>query len=162
MKLSKRNIVLFLLLLFSIINSSCSVKEDLFPEKIGQIKLNKLISGEDALRLVNQMHLQNVTSEETKIGFYSSGKGKAIIYVTDYKNYADAETGADQMIQKINTSKTPFIRGKLITVENKKIFRTFGMGMTHFIFTDENNLIWISVSTHLGKDFLKAYLGLIM
>ncbi len=145
-----------LLLLISLIY--CSDNPEYMPAGISGLSLTNRLTGKEAAEFLNKLHLQKVTDEQTEIGFYTSNAADAVVYLTYYSNAEEAGEYEARMTDKILNEKTPFIMGEYKNVEGKKIFRTFGMGQTHFVFSHRNVLIWLSLNTSLANDFLEEYL----
>ncbi len=59
------------------------------------------------------------------------------------------------MTNKISPENSIFIYPEFFDYEGNKIYKCFGMGMTHFVFPLNKSLYWISVDTHLSKDSLR-------
>lgn len=147
----------FLLLLSGVI-LTCASERDLLPGEILGHTLQRQLSGEEARLHVNQLHLQAVTDTENRIGFYQGEKEPATIYVTKYTNAAAAEADLHKMTEKISPQNSVFISGEYLEMKGLQVYRCFGMGQTHFVFTHREHLFWVSVSTVLGKRFVTAYL----
>lgn len=155
MKLFSSNLLLVLILV------SCSSEKDFLPEEILDYKLNKKLEGESAKDFVNRLHFNSVTDEENKIGFYKDEQNEAIIYITFYGDENLAEDNYNKMINKISPENSVFINPEFVEIKNRKIYRCFGMGQSHYVFTSGKNLIWVTVDTHLGKKFVTEYLSII-
>jgi len=139
--------------------TSCSKKPDIFPENFFNLKLTQKMTGDEAASFVNRLHFDSVTSEKNEIGFYRGSKGNAVIYVTYYENEKSALDSFVKMTQKISPENSVFIKGSLIKISGKRIYRTFGMGQTHYVFTSGNKLFWISAETIWAINFLNDYLN---
>ena len=120
------------------------------------------ITGVQAKNQVNRLHQSEVTETDNEIGFYRAENDKLTIYVTTYKNEYQADTNFKKMIQKISPKNSVFIGGDYLKIREKEIFRCFGMGQTHFVFTHQKKLFWISVDTILAEKILHTYLDLII
>lgn len=148
-----------ILLLFVILMTfACSKESNLFPENIFELELTEKISGEDAKEIVNRLHFNSVTSEKNEIAYYRGVKGSATIYITYYPDSDAAIENYNKMTQKISPQNSVFIQSSLIEISGKVIYRTFGLGQTHYVFTIENKLFWLSVETIWAEKFLKEYL----
>lgn len=123
--------------------------------------LTRKLSGDDAKSFVDKLHFQNVATTSNEIGFYEGRKGEAIIYISYYENEEAATKDEIRMTKKISPENSVFIMGRYIEINERKIYRTFGMGQTHFVFSQGNALFWISVETNWGKRFIKEYLSCI-
>lgn len=151
-----------LLIFFSIITLSttfhaCSKKKEFLPEKVGDMILVKTIKGEEAKKSINELHFQPVTENENLIGYYENLSGQAIVYVTIYQNNLDAVKDFERMTRKISPENSVFVYPQFFDFENNKIYKCFGMGMSHYVFALKKNLYWISVDTHLAKNFFEEF-----
>jgi hypothetical protein len=83
----KNILFVILLILFSV---SCSTEKNLLPEEFFGLKLQKKLTGIEAKRFVDELHFQEVAPEKNEIGFYDSQAGKAVFYITYYKDETSA------------------------------------------------------------------------
>ena len=137
----------------------CNRSTPVLPEELYGCSLSKTLSGEDAKAYVDHLHLQNVASQANKIGFYEGENGPLTIYVTTYKTHAQAKDDYQKMTQKISPENSVFIAGEYVTLGEKKVYRCFGLGQTHLVFVQGENLIWMSVDTIRANKILDAYLA---
>ena len=149
-----------LLVLIVIVFTVCARQSDYIPQEIFGLTLSKKLTDIEAADFINRLHWQEVTDSRTEIGFYKGSSGEAVIYATYYLSAEEAAEFEKQMTGKISAENTPFIMGKYMDIEGKQIYRTFGMGQTHYVFSHNNVLIWVSAGTAWAEDFLKEYLVL--
>ncbi len=140
------------------IAASCSTNTIYLPDEFFELKLTRKLTGDDAKDFVNKLHFQKVTDLENEIGFYEGGKGKALIYITYYPSEKEALSDEKKMTEKISPQNSVFIGGEYFELDGKSIYRTFGMGQSHYVFTKDNALLWVSVDSIWGKEFLEKYL----
>jgi hypothetical protein len=150
------NLVLYFALVFLFFD--CNRNKTLLPEELYVCSLTKTLSGEDAKAYVDHLHLQNVASHTNKIGFYEGENGPITIYLTTYKTNTQAQNDYLKMTQRISPENSVFIAGEYITVGEKEVYRCFGLGQTHLVFVQGENLIWMSVDTIRAMKILVAYL----
>ena len=131
---------------------------DSLPAEIFGLKLEKKLTGQQAVDFINKLHMKTVAAEENEIGFYRGEKGEAVIYVTKYNNEADAEKYYRKMTKRISPERSPFMKGDYRNILEREVYTTFGMGQTHYVFADGAELFWISAGTMWAEDFLNAYL----
>ncbi len=137
----------------------CSPKSNLLPVEIYGLSLKSSLTGAKARKFVNQLHFQNVAQSENKIGFYEGDNVKAVIYVTSYATPDTASTEGIKMVKKISEpGKALFIDGQYININGSQIFQCHGMGQTHYVFSNKNQLFWISADMSIAKPFLTAYI----
>ncbi len=145
---------LFAIILFI----SCGSVKDPVPSKLFDFNIEKKLTGEEAVAFINRLHNKSVTDTENIIGFYSGPKGKLIIYLTKYESAKNAETDFERMTKKISPQNSVFLKGNFSERKGIKIYSTFGMGMTHFVFRHNKDLYWISAGTMWASEFLDQYL----
>lgn len=152
------SLFLFLVIL---IFSSCSRSKEPLPEEVYQLSLVKTISGQEAKDYINKLHFQPVTENENLIGHYENVSGSAVVYVTLYKTNSEAENDFVNMTKKISPENSVFIYPQFFDYKGNKIYKCFGMGMTHYVFVADKKLYWISVDTHLAKNFFNEFYKLV-
>lgn len=149
------SITLFTFFVFTFL--SCSRQKQPLPDEVNSLMLVKTISGEEAKNYINKLHFQPVTENENLIGYYENESGSAIVYVTIYKNEKDARNDFVKMTKKISPENSVFIYPQFFEHKGNQIYKCFGMGMTHFVFSLNDKLYWISVDTHLSKNFFNEF-----
>ena len=150
------NFAIFLSIMF--LFPGCREKT-VFPEKITDNQLTRVLSGTEAKRIVDRIHLNNVATEDNSIGFYEGSSGQSIIYITVYNSQEMADTEWKRMADKISPENSVFVMGSVSDWDGKKVYRCFGMGQTHFVFTHNSMLIWVTTETTSAKSFLENYLN---
>lgn len=153
MKFKRIYLLSALLIIFS-----CSSNNSYIPRIFFDLELKQHLRGEEAKTFVDKLHFKNVAGKSNEIGFYKGEKGSAVIYITYYATAESAKDEEVKMTEKISPENSVFIMGKYIDVNKEKIYRTFGMGQTHFVFTHDKALFWLSAETQWADDFLKLYL----
>ena len=148
---------LIVILLMCLSIQFCSEKQ-ILPEKILDYHLTQKVTGIEAQKIVNKIHLNPVTDIENEIGYYQNGDDKAIIYITYYSSDDDAQADLIKMVDKISPQNSIFLNGGQVEINKITAYRYFGMGQTHFIFRVDNIMIWLSVDTMIAKEFLESYL----
>lgn len=157
-----RRILFFILISFWLLfQIGCSKKNDSLPDSISNLILTKKVSGDEAKDYINKLHFQPVTETENEIGFYKGEKGEAVIYITHYKNSIDPKADYEKMTKKISPENSVFIYPSFFELNGRKIYKCFGMGMTHYVFYHDSELFWISVDTHISEIFLSDYLNIL-
>jgi hypothetical protein len=139
----------------------CSREVNYLPTTLLSCQLEKKLTGDAAKQWVDKIHRKEITPLESEIGFYQGKNGPITLYVSCYHDEKLAQKEYLRMTEKISPQNSIFIRGEFVELDGKKIYRCFGMGQTHFVFAQNNRLIWLSVNTIGGKDILLSYLELI-
>ncbi|MBN2365026.1 MAG: hypothetical protein EH225_02800 [Calditrichaeota bacterium] len=154
-----RFILIFTTLFFWLLN--CSSENRYLPEKLLDYKRINLLRGKEAKDVVDHMHLKEVTPEINRIGIYQNVSGPLTIYISEYTRENTAKSEMRKMASKISDGNNPFVGGETVLINGKQVLRYFGMGQTHFIFTDRENMLWLSVNTVRGKAIIEHYLNFI-
>ena len=149
-------------LIMVFILNNCSEEINYFPETLGNFEQVDVIRGEQAQMFVNRLHFNSVTDEKNEIAFYGQGKPSITIYITFYDSDEKAFNNFKKMTRKISPENSVFIQGSYFEMDGIKIYRCFGMGQTHFVFSYQMNLFWLSVPTRGNEKILQEYLNLIM
>ena len=152
-----KKVNLSILILSILFITNCSKEINYFPENIHNLQLVKLVEGEEAKNFVDKLHFQDVATNKNQIGFYKNDGDDALIYISFYDSEDEALEDEKKMTEKISPENSIFIAGKYIDFNGRKIYRTFGMGQAHYVFSHENALIWVSVNTHYADEFLTDY-----
>ena len=132
----------------------------LLPDSLPGYKLHRTLSGAEAQDLVNKLHQKEVARSESEIGVYRGEKDAMMIYITYYPKAKEAEAEYKRMTEKITaTPEAGFIMGETLNFDGKQVYRCFGQGKTHFVFTHDKALLWVTVNTLQGSKVMKAYLA---
>ena len=134
----------------------CAEKE-ILPQKIQGYDLAKIISGAEAQKIVNRIHLQAVTNTENEI-YAQLIVDDDLIYITHYQTDDGAQKDLIKMVDKISPENSVFINGGKVEINKMIAYRYFGMGQTHFIFRNNQMLFWLSVNTLVAQEFLESYI----
>lgn len=136
----------------------CSNEKNYLPVQINSFKLNRTLTGAEAEAFIDRLHQGKVASEKNEIGFYKLDNSSLIIYVAYYKDAGKAVSEYEKMIAGLSLENSVFINPGYVNINNKQIYSCSGLGQSHFVFHNRKQLIWLSVDSHIGKDFLEKYL----
>ena len=143
---------------FAILLLACSQNMSQYlPSSIDGYQLNKKLIGQQARQFVDRLHGKQVAQQENEIGFYRNGDRKITLYLTYYTQPENAQKDWQQMVNKISPQNSVFVQGKVLEMNGYQVYRTFGMGQTHFVFVHKNTLIWLSVPTIGSEKLFNAY-----
>ena len=156
---TKKVILLAWVFLISAYFISCSSPHEYLPPEISGLSLTQKIKGKEAGEYVNRLHFNKVASDKNQIGFYEGTTGKAVIYVTEYMSGEAAVNDYYKMTKKISPGNSIFIGGEFIKLEKRNMYRCYGMGQSHYVFTEDNALFWVSAELQVGEDFVKDYVS---
>ncbi len=132
------------------------------PERIGAKERLRVISGEQAARVVNRMHGQSVATDANVIAEYGKGDKRDILYVSRYAEPEAAVKAYKLMLEKMaGAKKSPFYHLRPLDQFGGKAYMTLGMGAVHYIYRSGNSLLWFqtyqSFGTELPPRLLQLY-----
>lgn len=139
----------------------CQSERDNIPQEFMGLKLQKKLTGIEAKKFVDELHFNEVAPDKNEIGFYKSAEGSAIIYITYYSDESTSRAEYKRMINKISPENSVFINPEFVEINGREIYRCFGMGQSHYVFANRDELYWVSVDTHIGIKFIEQYLAYI-
>ncbi|MCP4761499.1 MAG: hypothetical protein GY870_06935 [archaeon] len=162
MKIINRMIKILLLLLctgFIYISFGCATK-DLFPKKLSNLHLTKLLQGKEAIKDVAKLHGKEIPVKDAWVANYQGDRSNtANIWISESFNLNEAFEQTDVMMKKIkNNPKSPFRDIEVKYISGEKVFLFSGMNQHHVVFQKEKKVIWISASSEIFKEVLDYYL----
>ena len=145
-----------------IILIGCANAKDLpTPDRIGAKERLRVISGQQAAKVVNRMHGQSVATNTNVIVEYGEGEKKDILYLSRYTDSRSAQEAFDLMIGKMAVAKkSPFSHLMPIGKYQKKVYMALGMGAVHYIYPFGNYLLWLQTFQSFGTDLPPELLAL--
>ncbi len=149
-------------LVVGIILFGCSNSPDLpTPEKIGEKKRLRVITGKQAAGVVNRMHGQSVATEANVIAEYGGSEKKDILYISRYADPKTTQEAFDLMIEKMAAAKkSPFFHLMPMGKYQKKVYMTLGMGAMHYIYQSGSLLLWFQTYQSFGTTLPPQLLAL--
>ena len=121
----------------------------LFPEQVGEMRLAQVITGEEAMRAVAQLHGKTLDVDDAAVATYAlPDQGEAVVWVSSHANAAQAREQSAVMIEKmlhpLGGAETPFHDPEQFRTGGSDIYSFQGMGVTHLVFYRENRVYWIA------------------
>ena len=116
-----------------------------FDPHIEGLKLVKLITGDEAIKAINQLHGRPINVLRGFIAQYKCGHDKATIWVSEASSQELAERQIAVMIQKMkNIGTSPFSHYRTLDINGIKVIAFDGMGQIHYVFRDNAWAYWIT------------------
>lgn len=126
------------------------------PAEMGDLRLQQYISGDQARRIINQMHGKGVTPRDNAIGVYADEIGTATLYLSVYGEEEEAIQTMGKMIKGIKTGFTPFSDYEEHTVDGQRVSFCTGDGQAHYFFALGTSLYWLAVDFPIAEETLRA------
>ena len=130
---------------------------------VGELELRDAVIGVKANKFIYKMHGKLTGVQNSIIGYYSHDKKNAL-YLSAFEDNKQAERVLKKMSAKIMNTTAGFTPVTLDKRESIVLYRTKGMGLTHFFYNQDNFVIWWQVEpkkaevtlTHLMKFHFKV------
>ena len=160
--MKKISIFILIIILFFSIFLSCAPKPEIkSPARIGTKDRVKVISGEEAIKVIDEMHGLSVAAEANIIAEYGTDK-KDMLYISYYSDVEDAQKYFRQMIEKMEKAENnPFTHMMRLPEYESDVYFTLGMGAIHYIYCSYNYILWFQTEQTFGRnlpaEMLKIY-----
>jgi hypothetical protein len=160
--MSFSNLIFSILLALVIISLGCSKNQEIpVPEILLKKKLTKLISDEEANKVINRLHGLDVAPEKNIIAEYGTDP-KDLLYISRYNTEEQASESFKLMINKmIDSDEGPFTHIQVLPDYDDKVYISIGMGAIHYIFISRRYVLWLQTYQEIGRelpdDLLRLY-----
>jgi hypothetical protein len=126
-----------------------------FDPDIGNLRLVKLITGDDAIGAINKLHGMPIDVVRGFIADYEGNNDKATVWVSEASSRELAKKQIEVMIHKMkNSRKSPFSHYRSFDMKGLGITAFDGMEQVHYVFVEDKWVYWISAdSKHIDKIF---------
>ncbi|MFC1580926.1 4Fe-4S binding protein [Thermodesulfobacteriota bacterium] len=113
------------------------------PEKLGNMNLSKVLRGDEAEKVVHEMHGKRLGALGYVIAYYGGKDSKNVLYVSVYGNSGSAKNALMNMAMKMVNGTRIFKPLETIgRMGDNIVFKTEGMGLVHYFYRVDNVLLW--------------------
>jgi hypothetical protein len=152
--------ILFVLSLLLVGCNAVSRPAEPFDPHIKGLELVDWISGDEAIKAVNQLHGMPIDVVAAFIGKYKGPQERATIWVSEATSEELAREQIAVMIQKMKDNKrSPFSHYRDLNVRGWKVIAFDGMGQTYYVFRDNTWVYWISANAERIDEILRHVQG---
>jgi len=114
------------------------------PETLGGLELTRVIQGDKAARIVDEMHGKRLGAAAYAVGYYGA---RNVLYLSLYDSGEAARSDLMKMAAKMAKDSGPFTPIETIGKMDLGVrFRTEGMGLTHYFYRTGSILLWWQVA----------------
>lgn len=132
---------------------------DALPQTIGSLRLQRLQSGGDARREIDQMHGTRLNYRKGYIGTYGEGKKRAKLWVSEYESKKKATGELEKMVLKMRGGKQKsFWHFQEIFIDSVKVYFVVGMGQTHYFYRKGEKVIWLAIDPDQAREAIRDVL----
>ncbi len=132
-----------------------------FPPKIGSLSLMRLISGKEAVSMVNRLHRKKIPVVSAWVAEYITPGGKmgATVWVSEAKTAKEARFQVDAMVKSIESGKTPFKSIRKRMKSGIELYEFSGMGLEHALFRKDRMVFWVEAFPGVFRIVEEAFLN---
>lgn len=115
------------------------------PSHIGDMKRVSVLTGEAAMKKMQQTHGGDIGIIDGYLADYQSSGEKMTLWVGMTNTEPDAEQLLERMVSAIARGGTPFSAPARVTVDGRQVFSTSGGGGTNYFFQDSHSVVWLTL-----------------
>jgi len=123
------------------------------PQMIAGIPLSQVITGEEAIENIQQLHGKGIPLVEGAVAVY--GNQNLILWVSDAGNRSGAEELIELMRIRINEGSSPFEERGDFKLEDLTIYALDGMGQNHYYWRSGQLVMWLAADRELAEEALQ-------
>jgi hypothetical protein len=116
-----------------------------FPKEITGLKLNTFLSGQEAIKSIEELHGTEIEIVDGFVAKYGGGDRKVEIWVSQAKSEQAASQQVDLMTEMIMKNSDMFAKPSAFQIKGIRFFQTQGMGMNNYYYKKGKKAYWISV-----------------
>jgi hypothetical protein len=138
-------------------NSPEEEKDVQFPSKVGNLYIDKIISGKEALEHSQQIFGSEAPVKRLFIPYYSSSENQAVVWVFEMNSPVKALQYLEKINLRIEESETFHHSGSFF-LQNVEVYYVKGLNFDNYYYCKDNIIYWISLIAHDPIPlFLKFY-----
>ncbi len=146
------------LIIAAIVFAVATRDNNLLPETLGSLRLEKRLKDAAARELINRLHSKGVTPTTNEIGFYFGLNGEATVYVSVYPTSESAAETAITMAARIREGNPVFGQYRVLKAGDLDVHRCRGMGQDHYFFSVGKDLYWLAADSPVAEAALEEVL----
>ncbi len=131
-------------------------KKDVFPPSVGSLQKYDDING-DCLNSFEQFIYNDQEKTNSETAYYSGDRGDVRILVKTYRSADAAEKAYKSLVRHFETLPETYVNQERVFKSDIKVWRCYGQGRTHYIYTRDLECVYISAATTVATTFLSDY-----
>ncbi len=122
-------------------------EELLYPDRIGSLHMDKLITGEEALEHAWRIHGDDAPFKDVFIPHYSGRDEQVTIWIFEIGSRSEAVKHLRKINDRITATHDPDNRGAFY-LQNVPVFHLKSNSENYYYYRKDNNIYWISLITN--------------
>lgn len=141
------------------LRTSVAEPETRAPSHIGDMRRTGLVTGEEAIKQTQSMHIGDIGIKDGYVADYQAGTEKLTLWVGVAGSQSDAQRLLERMASAIGAGGTPFARPTQVAAGGRQVFVTSGAGGVNYFFQEARSVVWVlAVNSAAPEDRLSAVL----
>lgn len=146
--MKRKNIIILMIFILFIVVAGCSQKEfneKSFVEKIGEFEKDKIVTGDEALSSISQLHGKDIRIDKGYIAQYlNKNKEPVIIWLSISPSNKDAQELFQSMDSKISNTGA-FTNRQEKDIKGIKTIYVYGMNMDNYYYVVDKRVFWFAI-----------------
>lgn len=118
------------------------------PESWPPFSRTALVRGKEAIGEIDRLHGKSIKVHDGYRADYASPQEQFTLWVATVGSAAEARHMLDQMVDRIGPNNKMFSKPELVTRRGTaKMYRSEGMGQSHFYYAKGAAVYWVAVSS---------------
>ncbi len=133
------------------------------PNSILQMRLQNIMSGQEADQIITQLHKREVTTGTNYVGDYEGSDYSSRLYLTVYPDSSLAIADLEAMAERI---KDPEVGGQMgfehireLSDYSEPVYMSLQGARAHFFWVRNNRLYWLDTSPYTAMDSIAELLS---
>lgn len=128
------------------------------PVRLGSLLRVQVMEGEEALSALGELHRGTVGVTWAAMAHYEKGRAQAMVWVGGVETAQFAQELVARMTSGLQRGGTPFVGLRTLVLGGRTVFSVSGLGQTHYYFTSDRTVIWVSADPEAEEEILEAVL----
>lgn len=129
------------------------------PGLLGNQKLTRAVTGQEAQNQIGQLHARAFTFNDAYIAYYKDTGQESTAWVAVVGESSQAQQLLKAMVDRIGQGDPTFTNLQKEKVEGKEVYSADGTGQKHYFFARGNRVIWLATSLGGAPSVLQAGLA---
>ena len=121
------------------------LNEEGFPKELLGLELVEFLSGEEAIRGIEELHGATIDIVDGQVATYGGGDREIEIWVSEAESPAATAEQIEVMTEMIIHSDGPYTAPNIFQIRGIEMHQTQGMGMTNYYYQQGTKAYWIGI-----------------
>jgi len=147
-------------LFLALAGAGCASKSDPtehMPERLAGLDLTRLITGEQAMDSISELHGKTIDLDAGAIGHYGQGRPPITVWISRAPTPEGSKEQTVLMLDMMLAGRGPFENGQALEMDGVEVYVFDGMGQKHYVFYQGDLAYWIAASPDVAQQALTDF-----